>query len=74
MTQKNKVPPDFTEFSKNMDKIMPNSEKKSQKSQQTKKSTNAIGPDRKFCPMTQFTYFLQFFSHFFIGICQRSTP
>ena len=31
-----KKTPDFTEFSKNMDKIMPNGEKKSQKSQQTK--------------------------------------
>ena len=31
-----KKTPDFTEFSKNMVKIMPNGEKKSQKSQQTK--------------------------------------
>ena len=34
-----KKTPDFTEFSKNMDKIMPNGEKKSQKSQQTKSGT-----------------------------------
>ena len=29
-------PPDFTEFSKNMDKIIPSGEKKSQKYQQAK--------------------------------------
>ena len=32
-----------------------------------------IGPNRKFGPMTQITFFKHFF-HFFLGICQRSAP
>ena len=39
-----KKTPDFTEYSENMDKIMPNGEKKSQKSKQTTKSVKWYTP------------------------------